>query len=92
MSHSHSQVIGAKKGVIYGFEVKTSVQPSKTFYFRDFDNIRAFLVGLQEAGVRGRGYLAVRFRGGQWRFYPIYPDVDKIKAEKGKGITVKKLR
>ena len=84
-------VIGARKGVMYGFEVKSTNESKKTFYFREFDNIRAWLVELSEARVKSRGFLAVRFKGGVWRLYPIYPDVEKITVGTNKGISLERF-
>jgi len=63
-------ILVARRGILYGFEVKMSSKPKKKFMERDYDNLIEWLISLKREGIPVRGYLAVKIQK-QWLFEEI---------------------
>ena len=81
-------VIIFHNGVLFGFEVKSTNGNKKVFYRREFDNLLDWLSGMKRENFKVGAWLAVRFKGGKWRFYHVNEDSEKIDCsiDQGYGI------
>lgn len=84
-------VIAITQGMLHGFEIKVSSDTSRTYYRKSFDNTIAWLNAMLKEKIKAMAWLAVKFRGGRWRFYMITKDTNKIKAEINSGYTLAQL-
>jgi len=81
-------VIIFHNGVLFGFEVKSTNEDKKVFYKREFDNLVDWLKGMERENFKAEAWLAVRFKGGKWRFYRIFTSSDKVKCDPKEGFGI----
>lgn len=75
-------------GHIYGFEVKSTNKKKAVYYYKDFDNALEWLHHMLEEGFRVKAWLAVRFKGGIWRFYELNEDSSKVECDPNSGFGI----
>jgi len=83
-------VLAVSKGVLHGFEVKTTKGPKK-FYKRSFDNTLLWLNAMLNEELKAKAWLAVKFKGNTWRFYPLLEGTENIEANINIGLTFAQL-
>ncbi len=75
-------------GVIYGFEVKSTNKSNVTYYLKDFDNLVDWFKHMREENFNASAWLAVRFRGGTWRFYNVDLETAKVECNPNTGLAL----
>ena len=55
-------LIIARKGILYGFEVKMSAKPKAKFFEKMYDNLLEWLSTLKREGIPARAFLAVKVK------------------------------
>ena len=84
-------VILFHNGKIYGFEVKYVGKKRHIFYVKDFDNLQNWFNAMLQENFRANALLAVKFRGGKWRFYEVGPDLERIEVSINTGYTFSEI-
>lgn len=84
-------IIVFHKKRVYGFEVKSTAKATAVYYRNDFDNLLEWYYKMVIEEFEAEPFLAVRFRGGVWRFYPVTNDTEKVKCDKNSGLSVAQL-
>ena len=83
-------LIVARKGVLYGFEVKLSIKPKAKFMERDYDNLIEWLMTLKHEGIPVRAYLAVKV-GDKWLFEEIDRDRREVAFPSDGNISLEEM-
>lgn len=80
-------VLAVKSGKMYGFEVKRTDKPI-IYYLKDFDNAIKWFQAMSRENINAEAWLAVRFRGKKWRFYPLDENTTSVKVNINIGLSL----